>query len=65
MVDVPAPRFTWSYIGKDFSQASCQIDIATTPELLKQNKADVWNSEKTQSANSFVVFKGNKSLEPY
>lgn len=64
-VDVPDPRFTWTYTGKDFSQASCQINIATTPELLKQNKADVWNSEKIQSSNSFVVFKGNKPLESH
>lgn len=49
-VDVPDQRFTWTCTSKEFSQASYQINIATTPKLLKQNKADVWNSEKIQSS---------------
>lgn len=45
-IDTPVPRLTWEIASdRDFTQASCRVSVATSPELLRCGKPDVWRSE--------------------
>ena len=53
-IDIQNPRFAWNFVGKpSFYQGSYMLEIASDPKLLKNGKADVYVSEKTQSTSSF------------
>ena len=61
-IDNAAPYFGWK-IGTDtvtdVSQTAYQILVATSPELLNPNTADVWNSKFIPSDQSVqILFKG-------
>ena len=60
-IDHPYPRFTWQFEGNDpaFEQKRYRIQVATTPELLAQGKADVWTSDKIKSPRSLAVYAGD------
>jgi len=65
-LDTPSPRLTWNIDSeKDYAQKSFQICVASTPELLKQGKADVWRSEKTESGESFASYSGAQPLKAH
>ncbi len=64
-IDVRRPRFAWvlAHTQRAQKQADYQILIASSLELLNQDKADQWDSGKTASDDSTqVVYKG-KALE--
>jgi len=61
-LDVVKPRFTWNFetSGKDFAQEYYQISVASSPELLRVGKADLWLSEKVKSSRSYAEYQGKK-----
>lgn len=63
-LDTPSPRFTWNFasVKKEFAQKYYQIRVSTSPELLAQGKADVWNSPKVESPVSRAVYSGDMPL---
>ena len=64
-IDVRQPRFAWVLRHTDRAQvqSAYQVLVASTPELLAQNKGDQWDSGQAASDDSTqVVYKG-KPLE--
>jgi alpha-L-rhamnosidase len=65
-IDKTSPRFSWKTIStkNGTEQTAFQILVASSPDLLKEGQADLWDSGKVESANSvFVPYQG-KSLQP-
>ncbi|MEU8224785.1 family 78 glycoside hydrolase catalytic domain [Kribbella sp. NPDC048915] len=56
-LDVTRPRFSWvaAAPGHGATQTAYQILVASTPELLTPESADVWDSGKVASARTFGV----------
>lgn len=65
-IDTSEPRFTWSFTTKQkgFKQKFFQIQVASSPHLLRFGKADIWVSDKVKSGQTYAVFKG-KALNPH
>lgn len=59
------PRLSWKCHSeaRDFEQSAYRILVASAPEKLNEQAADMWNSGWTQSAQSVLVTYGGKSLE--
>ena len=51
-VDDATPSLSWqsSATAKNWMQAAYRVEVATTPELLRRGKADVWDSGRVASA---------------
>lgn len=66
-LDVASPRFTWAFDsnGSNFVQKSYQLYIASSPELLLEGEADVWNSGKIKSSETFVQYTGDRALNAH
>jgi alpha-L-rhamnosidase len=64
-IDDPAPRFSWQLQdkGQGAKQTAYEIEVATTPELLRQGNADVWDSGKTESGASLNVSYAGPALK--
>ncbi|MGW7682691.1 family 78 glycoside hydrolase catalytic domain [Kribbella sp. NPDC054772] len=56
-VDVPKPRFSWvaDSPGYGATQTAYRILVASAPELLTPEQADVWDSGKVESARTFGI----------
>ena len=57
------PRFSWqiSAAKQNTLQKAYRILVATSSAILKNNKADVWDSKNVQSAeNTFIIYAGKK-----
>lgn len=56
-IDVVAPRFSWKMhcTTRNAMQTAYQIILADNPELLKEDKANVWNSGKVDSDCSLLI----------
>ena len=56
-VDVTRPRFSWvaEAPGYGATQAAYQVLVASAPELLTPERADVWDSGKVESARTFGI----------
>ncbi len=66
-VDSTAPRLSWllQETGKDVrgqKQTAYRILVASTPELLAEGKADLWDSAKTPSNATLQVVYAGKEL---
>ncbi len=66
-VDSPTPRFDWLLTSREAAargnkQTAYQILVASTPELLAQDKGDLWDSGKTVSDQSINVAYAGKPL---
>ncbi len=62
-VDIPNPRLSWQLIGsrRGQKQSAFQIRVATSPELLDQDKPDLWDSGKQLSpATLLIPYAGEK-----
>jgi len=60
-IDVVKPRFGWNIQSKErgYKQAAWQVQVASTLSLLKQGKADVWDSQKSSGdKQNFIEFQG-------
>ena len=65
-VDVTVPRLSWK-ISSSLNgtvQAAFQILVAGSPELLKNDQSDLWDSGKSASSNSILVPYGGSTLLP-
>ncbi len=58
------PSFGWIFPQEGVSQTSCRVLVATSPELLKPGKADLWDSGKTDTSESVNFVYGGKPLQP-
>lgn len=64
-VDVAVPRFSWKMHStvRNAIQTAYQIMLADAPELLDEDKANVWNSGKVDSDCSLLIpFEGRQLL---
>jgi alpha-L-rhamnosidase len=63
-IDVVEPRFSWIIESKEHNvyQTAYQILVASSPEKLNEKAADIWNSDKVQSANSVLIPYAGKVL---
>ena len=64
-IDVQTPRFTWKITDTDHvrgqKQTGYQVLVASSPVLLDEGRADVWDSGKVDSSQSALIpFAGNK-----
>jgi alpha-L-rhamnosidase len=63
-IDTMIPRFSWELSGEERSlyQSAFQLLVATSPEILDRDKADVWNSGRVKSTENIQVEYDGKSL---
>jgi alpha-L-rhamnosidase len=63
-IDVRQPRFTWvlAHTERGQKQSAYQVLVASSPELLNQDKGDLWDSGKTASDDSTQVVYSGKPL---
>jgi len=63
-IDTKIPRLSWilNSTVNDQEQSAYQIIVASSPSLLKEKKADFWNSEKIESNQSIQVIYAGKEL---
>jgi alpha-L-rhamnosidase len=58
-IDTETPRFSWKISDNGHTrgqrQTACRILVATTPDKLKNGKADVWDSNRILSGQSHLV----------
>ena len=64
-IDVQTPRFTWKLSDADHTrgqkQTGYQVLVATSPALLNEGRADIWDSGQVLSPQSALVpFAGKK-----
>jgi alpha-L-rhamnosidase len=66
-LDAEHPRFTWMFSTdtKNFTQKYYRINIASDEELLASGKADIWTSDKIESAIPRAEYTGEKKLESH
>ncbi|WP_282055897.1 alpha-L-rhamnosidase [Maribacter luteus] len=69
-IETEQPLFSWNVSSKELnkSQSAYQLLVASSPEILNENDADVWNSGKTTSSKStFVKYNGKalKAMQKY
>ena len=64
-IDVRQPRFAWvlGHTERAQVQSAYQVLVASSPELLAQNKGDQWDSGQTESDDSTQVVYNGKALE--
>lgn len=49
------PEFSWTVPAEAVAQSAYQILVASSPEHIDQNKADVWNSGQVRSSTSSEI----------
>ena len=61
----PAPRLSWEIEAKTraFQQQAYQIFVASSPELLAKDKADLWDSGRVVSAETTGIIYHGKKLQ--
>ncbi len=66
-LDTPSPRFSWTIESrqKGYFQEMFQILVASSPELLEQGKADVWQSGKVKNSKGFSTYDGENVLQSH
>ena len=65
-IETEKPSFSWVVHADGFnkSQSAYHLIVASTPDMLNETDADMWNSLKVKSdASTFVAYAG-KSLKP-
>jgi alpha-L-rhamnosidase len=63
-INVTSPRLSWILTSavNDQVQTAYQVLAASSPELLSEKKADMWNSGKTESGQSIQVVYDGEAL---
>lgn len=66
-IDARQPRLSWINVAENSergqSQTAYHIQVASSLEKLKQGKADLWDSQKIRSNQSFLVHYNGKVLK--
>ncbi|MBC7947389.1 MAG: family 78 glycoside hydrolase catalytic domain [Chitinophagaceae bacterium] len=65
-IDVKQPRLSWQLQSevRNIVQASYQLLVSSSAEVLKQNKGDVWNSGLVSSDQSLHISYNGPTLRP-
>ncbi len=65
-IDDPAPRFAWQLrdAAQGAKQSAYVVQVASRPELLQADKADVWTSGRVESSQSIEVPYAGPALNP-
>ena len=64
-IDNTNPHFSWkNTTKKSFTQTAYEIEVASSQDLLKKGKADIWKSGKINSSESVMVPYKGKQLNP-
>jgi hypothetical protein len=58
-----SPEFGWIFPQSGIEQSAYRILVASSPNLLKEKSADLWDSKKTGSNNSVSIIYGGKELK--
>lgn len=63
-IDTEQPLLSWNIVSeqRNIKQTAYHILVASSPEILEKNEADLWNSGKVTSENSVHVLYGGKEL---
>jgi alpha-L-rhamnosidase len=67
MITNKTPDFGWivnAGVKEDY-QTAYQIEVSTSPALLNENRADLWNTEKVNSSQSINIRYNGKELQPH
>ena len=66
-MDEPRPALSWQLEDsrRGAAQDSYEIQVATSPALLRSDKADIWDSGRIQSRQSVDVGYGGPALEAF
>src|SRR6516162_7945055 len=64
-IDKSSPQLSWQIGGqdRDWQQAAYQVFVATSESLLRDGKADVWDSGRVPSGQSVGIFYGGPQLQ--
>ena len=66
-LDVRAPRFGWRLVADadetNIKQSQYHIQVASSPELLEQNKPDLWDSQTFAEKSLYIPYAG-QTLRP-
>lgn len=64
-IDTPHPRFFWwiKQDGRGASQSAYEILVATSPEMLMQDRGNQWDSGKVNSEDTIQIGYAGKPLE--
>ena len=64
-IDNVSPNFSWKISSKEngFKQVYYQVLVASDKKLLSENKADLWNSGKTESDKSIWIKYSGETLQ--
>jgi len=57
------PEFSWIFPAEGKMQQAYRILVASSPHMLKERKADLWDSKSVKSSKSVDVVYGGKALE--
>lgn len=66
-IDVPAPRFTWTYEGTgelNAMQTAYRVDVAVSRAALEEGKT-LWTSGKVEGSRSKAVYAGQERLRSH
>jgi len=63
-IDNVMPHFSWKNTRIGFQQTAYEIEVASSPKLLKNGKADLWKSGVVPSKESVMVPYRGKALKP-
>lgn len=63
-LDIPNPRFSWALPvkGRMQKQTGYRILVASTPDSLAKDKADLWDSGKVKSSQSTNIYYAGRPL---
>jgi alpha-L-rhamnosidase len=59
-IDERSPRLSWALVSsrRGVLQAAFRVLVASSPELAREGRADVWDSGQVRSSDSWVVYAG-------
>jgi alpha-L-rhamnosidase len=59
-IDDRTPRLSWILTSgqRDVRQTAFRVLVATRPELAREGRADVWDSQRTASADPWIAYAG-------
>ena len=59
------PRLSWQIVsdGRNIQQTAYQVIVSSSPQKLKENSGDLWDSHKVNSDQSIMVNYAGKKLE--
>lgn len=66
-IDTPAPRLSWQIVStrRDVLQTACQIEVASSLDLLQAGRADLWDSGRLETSVSSQIEYSGARLESF